>query len=169
MRKCVFVWFWTKNGRTYAKRCSESTAPAVIAQLRWDGGFGTFGGKVDPGEGLVDALVREVHEETSVDIGIMTSMLVPIAVCVEAGWEIHSYSLELDSTAFYKLVEVSATQARETGESCGVVAVSLTKHYPDDHDGPTGLERFLQNRFHGSGKTEFVQLVQNIEHICNGK
>lgn len=39
--------------------------PAVPGVLRW----GTIGGAVDPGEGLLDAAVREMREETGVVIG----------------------------------------------------------------------------------------------------
>lgn len=43
----------------------QTTYPIILTTTRHDGTAGFIGGKVDPGESLIDALKREVYEETS--------------------------------------------------------------------------------------------------------
>lgn len=71
-KNSVFVAFYTKGHhhyqtnedcRTWGEKAWNSKVALLGVVMRWDASFGFVGGKVDPGETLVQAAIRETMEE----------------------------------------------------------------------------------------------------------
>ena len=58
---CSFLWFVSSDRVACHK--TEGVAKVVMLVHRWDGKFGTFGGKCEKGEDPITGLVRELDEE----------------------------------------------------------------------------------------------------------
>jgi 8-oxo-dGTP pyrophosphatase MutT (NUDIX family) len=148
----------------YQKRAKGASAPAFISLLRWDGGFGTYGGKVDTGESLDEALRREFLEESGIDLNMLTHSPEPLCRTMSQGWEIFSYKLETTCEEYKALLQSTLSVIEKTHEASGVVSMSMTNCYPTDHDGVTGWKRFVnKNRFHGSGDIEVKILTEWLD------
>lgn len=163
---CVFLWLYATDGRPYAKYLEapqpDLVVPMVFAQLRWDGMFGTVGGKVDPGETLMEALVRETHEEIGYAIPD-NAPLVPMSTFERNGWHIHAYRLKLPYAELLK-VRNSAHLAEHSESECAGYNLVHAADYRPDADKPRGIRAFLQNCFLASAKRELELLLGHIEH-----
>src|SRR5271154_3003721 len=88
-RNGAFVAIYCRNVVPYTNydrpiACAKDQAfPYVLMQLRWDGVFGFPGGKVDTGEALRQACVREAREEIGVEI--QESNLTPVCSHMQEG------------------------------------------------------------------------------------
>jgi len=163
-RDCVFLWLYATDGRPYAKYLEapkpDLVVPMVFAQLRWDGMFGTVGGKVDPGESLLEALARETREEIAYDIPA-DAQLAPLSTFERNGWHIHAYRLRLP---FEQLREVRnrAHLAEHADTECAGYNLVHAVDYRPDAANPRGIRAFLQNQFLASAKPELELLLEHI-------
>lgn len=159
----AFLWLYSLDGRPYEKRLAEGSQgpyPMVLASLRWDGSFGTMGGKVDPGESLRDAVRREAHEELSFDVRD-DDILEPLATYRDGGWHMHSFSL---CVPYSRLAEAreKASAAQRSAEVAGVVLVPAFA-YPAKLDGTLrGIDAFRQMKFFCTSKLELEALLVRI-------
>lgn len=162
----AFLWLYCRDGRSYAKYMPEGQAdvriPMAFALLRWDGTFGTIGGKVDPGESLRTALAREALEEANFSL--------PQDVEVEAlgtfkydSWHIHSFCLELSYTDLLSVRAKASAFAHASPEVAGFNIVPAVNYRPASDSEPRGVEAFLQNRFCGTARLEFDALLAKLE------
>lgn len=162
-KDCAFLWLWCRDGKSYAKYLPEGapkTMPMVFALLRWDGMFGTVGGKVDPGESLRLALAREVCEEANFWLS-NSDEPVQLGTFVDDGWHIHSFALEV---TYAELVEAraKASAVQHASPECAGFCLVPTGEYTPRVDGPRGVEAFSANRFCSTAKLEFEALLKLI-------
>ena len=163
-RDAVFLWLYATDGQPYAKYLAspnpELVVPMIFIQLRWDGVFGTVGGKVDPGESLLEALKRETQEE--IGYAIPTGAEVePFSTFEREGWHIHAYRLQL---TYDELLEVRnrAHLAEHAGSEVSGYNLVHAIDYRPDSDKPRGIRAFLQNRFSATAKLELELLLKHL-------
>lgn len=163
-RDCVFLWLYATDGRPYAKYLEapkpDLVVPMVFALLRWDGMFGTVGGKVDPGETLLQALARETREEIGYDIPI-DAELTPMSTFERNDWHIHAFRMKLP---YEKLLEVRnrAHLAEHANTECAGYNLVHAADYRPDASNPRGIRAFMENRFLATAKLELELLLEHI-------
>jgi len=145
--------------------------PALIMIDRWDGRMGFPGGTVNEGEGLLEALVREVKEE--IGINVKPDKVHPIAA---HEWKIatHLYGLEVLEVEFlhiyYHILNNFSRSillhAYEEGdkshfmsEITGIKIIPLVQH------AGKGINLFLENSFAGSAKNELLIMLEELFKI----
>ena len=118
-KDCVFLWLYALDGKPYATYREASApdhiVPRVLAQLRWDGTFGTAGGKVDPGETLQEALAREVREELGYTLPHNCEP-VEFATFDNHGWHIHAHRLEVSYAELLRIRNQAVTAEHAEAE-----------------------------------------------------
>jgi len=157
---CAFLWLYCLDGVPYKKYLEDGappTMPMVMATLRWDGTFGTLGGKVDPGESLKQALAREVFEESSYRIPEGAS-IEALGTFTQGEWHVHSFALELTADELFA-VRANAYAGAEVAGYC----IVPTFDYRPGYTGPRGVSAFRMNQFCGTAKVEFELLVETIK------
>lgn len=163
-KDCVFLWLYCRDGKAYAKYLPEGapkTMPMVFALLRWDGMFGTVGGKVDAGETLRQALEREACEEANFWLSGSDEPVQLGTFVDDDGWHIHSFALEV---TYAELVEAraKASAVQHASAECAGFCIVPAGDYKPRVDGPRGVDAFNQNRFCSTAKLEFELLLKLI-------
>lgn len=76
-KNSVFIAFYTdsyhhyqtnEECRNWGEKCWNSKIALLGVMMRWDGSKGFVGGQVDQGETLVEAAIRETHEEVNFQV-----------------------------------------------------------------------------------------------------
>lgn len=160
---CVFLWLYCLDGLPYVKYLpldAPRNMPMVLTLLRWDGRFGTMGGKVDPGESLRVALEREACEEADFWLPGSTDVET-LGTFADGDWHIHAFALEV---SYAELVEAraKASDARHASPECAGWAIVPTGQYRDGENGARGLEAFRKNHFASTAGLEFEALLAKI-------
>lgn len=160
---CVFLWLYCMDGKPYAKYLpagAPATMPMLLVMLRWDGGFGTMGGKVDPGEALRRALARESGEEANFWLA-GSYELEELGTFRDGDWHVHSYALEV---TYEELVEArtKACKVSEKSPECAGWAIAPTQDYTPDDDVARGVTAFRTNYFRSTAGLEFDALLELI-------
>ena len=139
----------------------HTSCPAVIMIDRWDGRMGFPGGTLEPNEDLLDALVREIHEE----IGIKVKSDKVKGVISQESEKIvtHLFSLKVNELEFlhiyYHILNNFSrsilNHAYETeDESHFMSEITGIKIVPIIEHNGKGINKFLENGFAGGGKLD---------------
>ncbi|GCD12649.1 NUDIX domain-containing protein [Clostridium tagluense] len=166
-QNCVFASIFCRNANPY-KRYEEVEGlevriPLVLMQMRWDGGLGFVGGKVDKEdkingmitqEVLKNALIREVKEEINLDL-LDRENLKPLCTYQDKNVDIHNFSLEVSEEIFYFIFKNSVNSEHMITENSGNVVCHVA-NYKDDK----GYQRFIENRFCATSLMELKHLIE---------
>lgn len=139
----VFIAYFTKPSHIYQKNpdCRSWGDDAWFAKVallgvmvRWDGSFGFVGGKVDPGETLIEAAKRESMEEINHRPKDEDLKLVCSHSMVHGGFEqnTHLYACEVTPEKLYEIRRQSGESVHGQVESAGFVAVHMVKNAPQN-------------------------------------
>lgn len=138
---CAFVWFVAvENDKSY-----------LLLQHRADGMFGTPGGKVEAGETIIEALIREINEEANIN-GIIHSELdvLTIGVFDSPKYQIHAFVKEI-SLEYMKWIRKNYYSASHAEEVAGMSILQLTEG---------SINNLLQLPFAGSGYHEIKKVLE---------
>lgn len=163
-KNCTFLWLYCMDGKPYAKYLPEGAPahmPMVMTMLRWDGMFGTIGGKVDAGESLRQALAREVAEEGDFWLS-EGAEVTPLGTFVDGGWHIHSFALEVSHDELVQARTRATMHQANSSECAGFCIVPTADYLPDVDVGVRGLSAFSRNAFCSTAKLEFDALLRLI-------
>lgn len=162
-KDCAFLWLYCLDGRAYQKYLSAgatATMPMVLAMLRWDGMFGTMGGKVDPGETLQQALRREACEEADFWVPAHAKMT-QLGTFLTQEWHVHSFALEVTHHELLRAREKASLADIATPECAGWCIAPLGDYAPW-WAGARGVDAFRQNHFVTTAGLEFDALRQLV-------
>ena len=146
LQAAVFLCTYCTDGLPHAKymppQMRHSHIPHVLLQQRWDGYTGTFGGKVDPGESLLDGLIRELQEEANYNLSDsqllqlqpLSSLDAPSLAC-----HIHSWALQVPRLELEKIARNALSAKTAFRETAGVQLAHAFQYPPSLDDRPRGL------------------------------
>lgn len=149
----------------------EIRCPGVIMVDRWDGRSGFPGGTAEPGESLLEALMREIKEE--IGINIKPDKVHGIA---SHEWKIvtHLYGLKVTEMEFFHLfyhilnnfsrsILLHSYEEPDTShfmsEITGIKIVPLVEHHGK------GINKFMENSFAGSSDLELKIILDELFDI----
>lgn len=145
----VFLWIYSHKKGEHIK---------VFAQLRKDGKFGAPGGKVEKGETLMQALIREVLEETGLDLSKQEDYITDLATFTKGsdGKHSHAFALKVDEDLLYRFQEIAVTERGTHGrdECYGYNLLPVTNF--------KNFRNIMKHNFSYSAKAEFSLLVQKV-------
>ncbi len=161
-RNAVFVAFYAESSHLYqtnpdCKKWGEQAWYAKVALLgvmmRWDGSLGFVGGSVDPNESLIEAVIREVKEETDYDV--TSDMLVPVCShLMTEGNEKHThlFAVKLSVEQMYEMRNAQSNAWHGRVESSGMNIVHMV---------PDAPKHLLANSWAGTAKQELEILLHS--------
>lgn len=157
---CVFVWIYAKNCNSY-KNYHDVNNSKILTVLRWDGMFGTVGGKVDPTDKtLLDALQRESVEEIGYQLDINKVHPLVSFKDIKTGTNIHSYVYEVSENEIND-IQVNAHKGEFfTEEMAGVNLVHASLYNKDK-----GITKILEQNFTATAKLELIHLISKYDII----
>lgn len=161
----VFLAIYVKEispWKYFKDEIAHDNCPAVIMIDRWDGRMGFPGGTVDEDEPLLDALKREIKEE--IGIRVRRHKVHPIA---SQEWKIctHFYGLEVNELEFLHIYyhilnnfsrSILLHAYEEGDESRFISETTGIKIVPIIDENGKGIKNFLENRFAGATKEDFL-------------
>lgn len=145
--------------------------PAVIMIDRWDGRMGFPGGTVNPGESLMNALVREIKEE--VGIRVKPEQVHPI-VTHDSHLVTHFYGLKVLEAEFLHIYyhilnnfsrSILLHAYEEGDESHFMSEITGIKIVPLIQHKNKGINRFMENSFAGTTREDLKILLTEILNI----
>jgi len=163
-RDCAFLWLYCRDGRPYEKYLpagAPRVMPMVLTLLRWDGMFGTMGGKVDPGESVRSALARESCEEANYWLSNVDEPE-QLGTYVDSDWHIHSFAMEVSYTELVEIRAKASAINNASPECAGWCIVPVGRYVPNDDNNPRGVDAFSANNFASTAKLEFEALLAKI-------
>lgn len=99
--------------------------PSVYMVMRWDGTLGFFGGRVDPGETIEQAAVREVFEEANLDID--PEALVHISTTGNDRVDNHLFGYVVTAAKFEAIAREAPLAEHYWSECQGILPIKLAK------------------------------------------
>lgn len=170
-RDCVFLWLYAKECNPYRNYTDipydfEPVMPMVLAQVRWDGLFGTTGGHVEVDETLRDALNREVLEEINYDISTKEIKHLSTMMNPKNGYHLHSYKLEVSYDELKQIRSNAQKSEHFEPEMAGIVLLPIAKYRK--HSGEeVGYINIMSQNFVSTSKLELEKLVQDENLLKN--
>ena len=174
-KNSVFVAFYTKayhhyqtneECRNWGKQAWNTKVALLGTIMRWDGSFGFVGGKVDQGENLIQAAIRETKEEVGTEINADQLTLMCSHEMIEGDFKqnTHVYLCEVTPAAIYDIQKNSQTSEHGAIESSGFNVVHMV------NDAFTNLPKLI---WAGTGKEELIillgsGLIESPQYAPNG-
>lgn len=163
-RNGSFVAVYCRNMQPYLNYDRPINCPRdqkfahIMMQLRWDGVFGFPGGKVDPGETLRQACVREAMEE--INLAINEADLIPVCSHKEEGgnFAAHLYALEVDASRMLPIIQDSWSALDAEAEVCGVIAPRISMYGAEQGKGI--LQFATKTPMSFSAKHELITMLE---------
>lgn len=158
--KCAFLLIYCDDGIPYFKYTLENSrkrTPIVLSLIRHDGFYGFIGGKVNPEENIVDGLIREVEEETS--LKLETSSIKPLTIMTFENTEIHSFKMKV---SYNELLTMSKEITNSDRFGTEIIGYSLN-HIENYTDG--GINITLSQTWKATSKLELIELIKQEQLI----
>lgn len=151
---CVFLSIVCKDMIPYKKHYNDKERlTGILTIKRHEGNIGFLGGKVDEGETLYDALVREVYEEGNIDISDYLQKIEPVCSHAFAGADIHHFTLEVSRDEILGMAR-SIIDAEHFGEEITGFSIDLVH--------PKTVDNILENNFKATAGLEMRELINRI-------
>lgn len=162
MKNSVFISIYCesnfyKNYEGISETKKQSIIPLVLMMNRWDGKIGFIGGQVDENEDLLNALVREVKEETGFTLEAKHIQNINL-VCKSKhkNNEISFFELSLDEFDFNHLLSHQHEAKHYLTEGH-----LMTVHFINYEHMPS-FDNFLKNNFSATAKDEIYKLISHL-------
>lgn len=124
---------------------------------RWDGKIGFIGGQVDDGENIIEALVREVKEETGFQLTPDNIKNInPICHSQYNDNHISFFELKLNEKDFYHLLSHQHEALHYLTEGH-----LMTVHFINYEHMPS-FDNFMKNNFSATAKDEILKLISHL-------
>lgn len=139
----------------------------VLMQLRWDCLFGFPGGKVDPGETLRQACVRETMEE--IGVAVTEEQLVHVCSHKKEGgnFAAHLYAVEVDPATLQAAIKSSLSAQDADAEVCGVIAPRISLYGTEQGK---GIGAFIKNTpMSFSARHEMLLVLERLQLLDAGE
>lgn len=162
VNKCAFLLIYCDDGIPYSKYAldnSRNKIPVVLSLIRHDGFYGFIGGKIEPGENIIDGLLREVKEETSLILD--KSLIQPLTTMFFDNAEIYSFKMKVP---YEKLLDMSKKIANSERFGTEIIGYSLN-HIEPYIDG--GINVTLSQNWKATSKSELIELIKQENLIFN--
>jgi 8-oxo-dGTP pyrophosphatase MutT (NUDIX family) len=137
-KNSVFVAFYTEayhhyqtneECRNWGDECWNTKVSLLGLIMRWDGSFGFVGGKVDGGENLIDAAIRETLEEVGTTINESQLTLLCSHEMIDGNFKqnTHMFVCTVTPDEIYEIQKNSQTSDHGKIESSGFNVVHMVK------------------------------------------
>jgi ADP-ribose pyrophosphatase YjhB (NUDIX family) len=119
--------------RSWGYKAWFSKIALLGVMVRWDGSYGFVGGKVDDGESLIEAAIRECMEEVGHQPDASQLTLVCSHSMVDGAFEqnTHLYICKVSADELYDIRSKSVCSQHARVESAGFAAVHMTSTAPE--------------------------------------
>lgn len=155
--QCVFLLIYCRDGKPHKKYSlpnGRKLIPKVLSLSRHDGFVGFIGGKVDPGETLIEGLLREVKEETGLILNPNFS-IEPLATYSDNEATIHSFSLEVTVNEMLDMATIISKSDNFGIEITGFALNHIERYVKDG-----GVDQVLSQNWKATGKLELEELIK---------
>lgn len=175
-KQCVFVILYALGNKPWlnypniSDKKKDLVVPTCLMINRADGWIGFVGGKVEEGETLEQAVIREVEEEVGYRI---TSDLEPIVAHEIDPITTHAFAIRLEYEALTEVQRKATEAAHFNSEICGVFLPHLI-NYQGISSGGQGLSELIKSSLAPSVKEELMHFLlqkkiftkEDLSHIC---
>jgi ADP-ribose pyrophosphatase len=155
--QCVFLLIYCRDGKPYKKYSlpnGRTLIPKVLSLSRHDGFVGFIGGKVDPGETLIEGLLREVKEETGLILN-HNFKIEPLVTYSEPEANIHSFSLEVTEMELKDMTAVISSS-----DNFGVEITGFALNHIEEYVQSGGVGQVLTQNWKCTSKFELEELIK---------